>query len=76
LQKRGLLTSSDSGKSWQRLNDPIAEGYFPVVQARRNGAVVAASATEGILTFDSGARSADSVGSSALVPSGATQKPR
>jgi photosystem II stability/assembly factor-like uncharacterized protein len=76
LQKRGLLTSSDAGKSWQRLNDPIAEGFFPVVQARRNGAVVAASATEGILTFETGARSADSVGSSALMPSGNTQKPR
>jgi photosystem II stability/assembly factor-like uncharacterized protein len=76
LQKRGLLTSSDSGKSWQRLNDPIAEGFFPVVQARRNGAVVAASATEGILTFETGARAADSVGSSALMPSGGTQKPR
>ncbi|HYK38767.1 MAG TPA: YCF48-related protein, partial [Candidatus Eremiobacteraceae bacterium] len=76
LQKRGLLTSSDAGKSWQRLNDPVAEGFFPVVQARRSGAVVAASATEGILTFESSARSADSVGSSALAPSGSTQKPR
>ena len=76
LQKRGLLTSSDAGKSWQRLNDPIAEGFFPVVQARRNGAVVAASATEGILTFETGSRAADSVGSSALMPSGSTQKPR
>jgi len=40
------------------VSDPVAEGYFPVLQARRNGAVVAASATEGILTLDSGARSA------------------
>ncbi len=76
LQKHGLLVSADSGKSWQRLNDPIAEGFFPVVQARRNGAVVAASATEGILTFESGARSAEGVGSSALTPSGHEQKPR
>ena len=77
LQKHGLLASYDSGKSWQRVNDPSAEGYFPVVQARRNGAVVAASATEGILTFESGARSAsEGVPSSALTPGGSTQKPR
>jgi photosystem II stability/assembly factor-like uncharacterized protein len=76
LQKHGLITSFDSGKSWQRVNDPVAEGYFPVLQARRNGSVVAASATEGILTLETGARSAEGVGSSALVPSGNLQKPR
>jgi len=77
LQKHGLLASFDAGKSWQRVSDPVAEGYFPVLQARRNGAVVAASATEGILTLDSGARSAsEGVPSSALAPSGDSQKPR
>lgn len=77
LQKHGLLASFDSGKSWQHVNDPSAEGFFPVVQARRNGAVVAASATEGILTFESGARSAsEGVPTSALAPKGTTQKPR
>ena len=45
LQKHGLITSFDSGKSWQRVNDPVAEGYFPVLQARRNGSVVAAQAS-------------------------------
>jgi len=58
LQKHGLLASFDAGKSWQRVNDPVAEGYFPVLQARRNGSVVAASATEGILSFETGARAA------------------
>jgi len=58
LQKHGLLESHDAGKSWQRVNDPVAEGYFPVLQARRNGSVVAASATEGILSFETGARAA------------------
>jgi photosystem II stability/assembly factor-like uncharacterized protein len=77
LQKHGLLESLDSGKSWQRVNDPAAEGYFPVLQARRNGAVVAASATEGILTLEPGARSAnESSGSSALAPGGGIQQPR
>ena len=77
LQKHGLLASFDAGKSWQRVSDPAAEGYFPVLQARRNGAVVAASATEGILTLESGARSAsEGVPSSALAPSGDSQKPR
>jgi len=76
LQKHGLIASYDAGKSWQRVNDPVAEGYFPVLQARHNGALVAASATEGILTMESGARSAEGVGSSALAPGGNTQKPR
>src|SRR5262249_29401819 len=58
LQKHGLLESHDAGKSGQRVNDPVAEGYFPVLQARRNGSVVAASATEGILSFETGARAA------------------
>jgi hypothetical protein len=58
------------------MNDPVSEGYFPVLQTRRNGSVVAASATEGILTFETGARAAEGGGSSVLAPSGNTQKPR
>lgn len=76
LQKRGLLASFDDGKSWQRVNDPLADGFFPVLQAQRSGAVVAASATEGIFTLEPGARSADSVGTSMLMPSSDVQKPR
>jgi len=77
LQKRGLLASYDSGKSWQRVNDPLAEGFFPVVHARRNGAVVAVSATEGLLSYEGGARSADgSVGTSMLRTPGDSQKPK
>jgi photosystem II stability/assembly factor-like uncharacterized protein len=76
LQKRGLLASFDAGKSWQRVNDPLADGFFPVLQAQNNGSVVAASATEGILTLEPGARSADSLGTSMLMPSSDVQKPR
>ncbi|MGH9678019.1 MAG: WD40/YVTN/BNR-like repeat-containing protein, partial [Candidatus Acidiferrum sp.] len=78
LQKHGLLASFDAGKSWQRVNDPLAEGYFPVVRTQRNGAMVAASATEGLLTLEPNARAADgSVGVSQLMPAtGTAQKPQ
>jgi photosystem II stability/assembly factor-like uncharacterized protein len=59
LQRHGLLASFDGGKSWQRVNSPLAEGYFPVVRARRDGAVIAASATEGLLAYEPEAHSAD-----------------
>ena len=78
LQKHGLLASFDAGKSWQHIHDPLAEGYFPVVHARRNGALVAASATEGLLALESDARSASGgVGSPQINPaSNAAQKPQ
>jgi photosystem II stability/assembly factor-like uncharacterized protein len=78
LQKHGLLASSDGGKSWQQVNSPVAEGYFPVVRARRNGALVAASATEGLLTFEPDTHSADGgVGIPTLTPNPAgSQKPK
>jgi photosystem II stability/assembly factor-like uncharacterized protein len=63
LQKHGLLVSFDAGKSWQRMSDPQADSYFPVVRLRHNGGLVAASATEGLLSLEPGARSA-----SAAVP--------
>jgi photosystem II stability/assembly factor-like uncharacterized protein len=69
LQKRGLLASFDAGKSWQRLNDPLADSYFPVVRVRRNGGLVAASATEGLLSLEPGARGVSaSVGVSQVTP--------
>ncbi len=74
LQRHGLLASFDGGKSWQRVNSPLAEGYFPVVRTRRDGALVAASATEGLLAYEPEARSADLNGS-ASTGTGA-QKPR
>ncbi len=78
LHGHGLLTSSDAGKSWQHVNDPIAEGYFPVVRVRRDGKLVAASATEGLLAFQPDARLAEGgVGVSELVPAArGAQKPR
>src|SRR5262249_46196354 len=79
LQRHGLLASLDQGKSYQRVNGAFAEGYVPVVSVRRDGSVVAASATEGLLQFEPEARSADSsssVGVSSLAPSNNSQKPR
>jgi photosystem II stability/assembly factor-like uncharacterized protein len=78
LQKHGLLTSFDAGKSWKRVDDPLAEGYFPVLRVRRNGALVAASATEGLLSLELEGRSANgSAGTSQvmLAPDG-MQKPK
>jgi photosystem II stability/assembly factor-like uncharacterized protein len=60
LKQHGLLASYDAGKTWQRMNDPQADGYFPVIRVRRDGGLVAASATEGLLSLEPGARSASS----------------
>ena len=78
LQKRGLLASFDAGKSWQRLSDPLADSYFPVVRERRNGGLVAASATEGLLTLEPGARpTTAAVGVSQVTPAGSiTARPK
>jgi photosystem II stability/assembly factor-like uncharacterized protein len=62
LKGHGLLASFDAGKSWQRLSDPLADSYFPVVRVRRNGGLVAASATEGLLSLEPGAARAVSAG--------------
>jgi len=75
LQKRGLVASFDGGKSWQRVSDPLAEGFFPLVRASRSGSLVAVSATEGLFTLENGARSASD--SSALIQDATgVQKPR
>lgn len=58
LQKRGIIASFDNGKTWQHLDDQLSQGYFPVVRTRRDGSVVAVSATEGILSLDPNAKSA------------------
>ena len=78
LQRRGLLASLDGGKSYQRVNTAFAEGYVPVVSTRRDGSVVAASATEGLLAFEPDARSADTStdgGVASLAPTN-VQKPK
>lgn len=65
LRKQGLMASFDSGKTWQRLDDPLSQGFFPVVRTRRDGSLVAVSATEGMLSLDPNAKSAStSTGSS------------
>jgi photosystem II stability/assembly factor-like uncharacterized protein len=79
LQRRGLVASFDSGKTWQRINDPLAEGYFPLVRANNSGSLFAVSATEGLFALEAGARSAsEAVGSSSLMmlDTNGAQKPR
>jgi len=66
LQKHGLVASFDGGKSWQKVDDPIAQGYFPVVFTRHDGSILAVSATEGLLSMDANAKSASSSGGSAM----------
>ena len=77
LQRRGLVASFDSGKTWQRVNDPLAEGYFPLVRANNSGALFAVSATEGLFTLEAGARSASEAATgSSLMMLDSSQKPR
>jgi photosystem II stability/assembly factor-like uncharacterized protein len=78
LQRHGLVASYDGGKTWQKVNDPLAEGFFPLVRAGRSGSLVAVSATEGVFTLDSNARStSEAMGSSSLLPdSHGMHKPR
>jgi photosystem II stability/assembly factor-like uncharacterized protein len=77
LQRRGLVASFDNGKTWQRLNDPLAEGYFPLVRANNSGSLFAVSATEGLFTLEAGSRSAsEAMGGSSLMMLDGTQKPR
>jgi len=58
LQKHGLVASFDAGKSWQKLDDPLSQSYFPAVWTRHDGSIVAVSATEGLLSLDPNAKSA------------------
>ena len=62
LQKHGLVASFNGGKSWQRMDDPLSQGYFPLIRTRRDGSIVAVSATEGLLSLDPNAKSASSGG--------------
>jgi photosystem II stability/assembly factor-like uncharacterized protein len=58
LQKHGLVVSFDNGKSWQKMDDPLSQSYFPAVWTRHDGSIVAVSATEGLLSLDPNAKSA------------------
>jgi photosystem II stability/assembly factor-like uncharacterized protein len=66
LQKHGLVASFGGGKSWQRMDDPLSQGYFPLIRTRRDGSIVAVSATEGLLSLDPTAKSASSSGGTGL----------
>jgi photosystem II stability/assembly factor-like uncharacterized protein len=65
-QKHGLIASFDGGKSWQHLDDQLSQGYFPVIRTRRDGSLVAVSATEGMLSLDPNARSAGTTSGSGM----------
>ena len=58
LQRHGLVASFDAGKSWQKLDDPLSQSFFPAVWTRHDGSIVAISATEGLLSLDPNAKSA------------------
>jgi photosystem II stability/assembly factor-like uncharacterized protein len=66
LQKHGLVASFDGGKSWQRMDDPLSQSYFPVIRTRRDGSLLAVSATEGLLSLDPKAKSASSAGGTGM----------
>jgi hypothetical protein len=66
LQKHGLVASFDGGKSWQRMDDPLSQSYFPAVWTRRDGSILAVSATEGLLSLDPNAKSASSAGGTGM----------
>src|SRR5208283_2607440 len=66
LHKQGLMASFDGGKTWQHMDDPLSQSYFPVVRTRRDGSLIAVSATEGILSLDPNAKSASSSAGSTM----------
>ena len=52
-QRGGLFASSDGGKRWTRVEGPGTQAQFPFLkEMRETGAIVAASATEGLSTFE------------------------
>ena len=66
LQKHGLVASFDGGKSWQHMDDPLSQSYFPAIRKRRDGSILAVSATEGLLSLDPKAKSASSAGGTGM----------
>jgi len=66
LQKHGLVASFDGGKSWNRMDDPLSQSYFPAIHTRRDGSILAISATEGLLSLDPNAKSASSAGGTGM----------
>ena len=63
LQRHGMVASFDNGKTWQKLDDPLSQSYFPAIWTRHDGSIVAVSATEGLLSLDPNAKSAASAAS-------------
>jgi photosystem II stability/assembly factor-like uncharacterized protein len=66
LQRHGLVASFDGGKSWRRMDDPLSQSYFPAIHTRRDGSILAVSATEGLLSLDPNAKSASSAGATGM----------
>jgi photosystem II stability/assembly factor-like uncharacterized protein len=65
-QRHGLVASFDGGKSWQHFDDLLTQGFFPVIRTRRDGSIVAVSATEGMLSLDPNARSASATNNTGM----------
>ena len=66
LQRHGLVASFDNGKTWQKLDDPLSQSYFPAIWTRHDGSIVAVSATEGLLSLDPNAKSASAAGNTGM----------
>ena len=66
LQRHGLVASFDNGKSWQKLDDPLSQSYFPAIWTRHDGSIVAVSATEGLLSLDPNAKGASSAATTGM----------
>ena len=66
LQRHGLVASFDNGKSWQKLDDPLSQSYFPAIWTRHDGSIVAVSATEGLLSLEPNAKGASSAATTGM----------
>jgi photosystem II stability/assembly factor-like uncharacterized protein len=52
-QKHGLHLSYDRGATWEHIEGPLAEGYFPVLATRGVSPIIlAASSTEGLYALE------------------------
>lgn len=73
-QKHGLHVSYDRGATWEHIEGPVADGYFPALASGGASAILAASRTEGLyaLEISGGVRvslsNAPAAGSSGLQP--------
>jgi photosystem II stability/assembly factor-like uncharacterized protein len=75
LKSGGLYVSSNSGRTWDRVGGAVADGMFPALMADgREGAIFAASATDGVFAVRWNAARASHV-SSTSAPGGENSAP-